>query len=63
MTDCLGRLLEIKPKFKVPPQHVGIGPESDDEWNEWVHEMIRQFLSIRAAFDFARLAVISFIDS
>jgi hypothetical protein len=63
LVGCLRRILEAGPRFKAPPLEVGIGPETDDDWNDWVHEMIGQFLVIEALNDYSRLAVVSFIDS
>jgi hypothetical protein len=61
IVDRLDRILELGPRFKAPPQMVSIPPEPDDDWNEWVHEMIRQFMVIGDILDFRRLAVVSFI--
>jgi hypothetical protein len=35
------------PVFASPPGSVGIGPETDDEWNEWVHQMIAKLLLLQ----------------
>ncbi|WP_165234804.1 hypothetical protein [Aquisphaera insulae] len=64
MIDRLGRILTLGPRFKAPPlPEVGIAPESDDDWNEWVHGMIREFMTIGDIRGFSRLAMVSFIDS
>jgi len=63
VADCLRRLTALDTRFKAPPQRIGIGPETDDDWNAWVYEMIRQFLTIGDLPDYGRLAVVTFIDS
>jgi hypothetical protein len=62
VVDRLEQILSLGPRFKLPPEEVGIGSETDDDRNEWVHEMVRQFLVIGDILDFRRLAVVSFID-
>src|SRR5437016_3772284 len=62
VVDWLRRILELEPRFQAPPKPAGLCPDTDDEWNEWVHEMLRQFLVIEETRDFRRLAVVTFID-
>jgi hypothetical protein len=60
--DFLRRIEHHRPRFKRPPGPIGIAPESEDEWDKWVHEMIRQVLVI-AELKFDRPNVLTFIDS
>jgi hypothetical protein len=60
--DFLCRIEEQRPRFKAPPGRVGIAPQTEEEWNDWVHMMIRQVLAIRE-LEFEAINVVSFIDS
>ena len=33
-------------RFRRPNGNIGIGPEKDEEWNEWVHKMLRQLFEL-----------------
>jgi hypothetical protein len=41
---------------------VGIAPQTEEEWSDWVQMMIRQVLAIRE-LEFEAINVVSFIDS
>ncbi len=62
MVDCLHRIRAVPPRFGKPPGKVGMAPENDEEWDEWVNEMLDALLRIEDAFQFERLAVVSFIS-
>jgi hypothetical protein len=49
-----------KPVFKRPAGRIGIAVETDEEWNEWVHEMLKQLLAIEE-LRFEQLRIISFV--
>jgi hypothetical protein len=59
--DILRRIAEQQPRFKAPPGPVGIAPEAEEDWDKWVHEMIRQVLVI-GGLKFRRLNVVTFIS-
>lgn len=63
VVERLHQITWTEPRFTAAPGRTGIAPDTDDEWSDWVHEMIGQFLTIEESVGFDRLAVVTFIDS
>jgi hypothetical protein len=61
VTGGLRRISDQKPRFNSPPGPVGIAPEAQEDWNDWIHEMIQQLLKIDQ-LDFDDMRIVSFID-
>lgn len=49
------------PMFKAPSGKVGIAPDTDDAWNQWVQEIIGEFLYVKT-LPFKDLNLLSFIS-
>ncbi len=48
-------------KYSRPHSQVGIAPETDEEWTDWVHQMVGQIVALET-FPLARRSVIGFIS-
>jgi hypothetical protein len=58
--DILRSMMSEHTRFSKPPLPVGVAPEKEEDWNDWVHQMIAHILSIDA-FPPAMRSVVSFI--
>jgi hypothetical protein len=50
------------PYFRKPPGSTGQAPQTDEQWNEWVRQMIKQLCQVET-FKFDKLYIVSFIDT
>lgn len=62
MVDCLRRIRAEHPRFRKPPGKIGLAPDRDEEWDEWVNEMLNSVLGIEEALHFQKPVAVSFIS-
>lgn len=62
VVQCFLILTSSSLQFSRPHGNVGMGPETPEEWNDWVREMMDQFLALPEQPP-ESLRVVTFIDS